>query len=123
MSDAIGIEGVNFGNFGGRLQVLFVDVGQLCRLGRQAASLANPPARAGWAPDIRFLARFGKSSCYGAPRRRVCSSALQQLIRIDVDGHGDVFGEWQFVEGFAHEPAQAHDGFAADQNVKSELAL
>ena len=48
---------------------------------------------------------------------------LQQLIRIDVDGDGDVFGEWQFVEGFAHEPAQAHDGFAADQNVKAELAL
>jgi len=46
MSDAIGIEGVNFGNFGGRLQVVFVDVG---RLGRQAASLANPPAGAGWA--------------------------------------------------------------------------
>ena len=49
MSDAIGIECVNFGNFGGRLQVVFVDVGQLGRLGRQAASLANPPAGAGWA--------------------------------------------------------------------------
>jgi hypothetical protein len=30
---------------------------------------------------------------------------LQQLIRIDIDRHGDVFGEWQFVEGFADEAA------------------
>jgi len=55
--------------------------------------------------DIRFLARFGKSSSYGALGRRVCSSALQQLIRIDVDGHGDVFGKWQFVQRFADEAA------------------
>jgi len=48
---------------------------------------------------------------------------LKQLIRIDVDGHGDVFGEWQFVERFADEPAQAHDRFAANQDVKTELAL
>ena len=27
MSDAIGIEGVNLGDFGGRLQVIFLDVG------------------------------------------------------------------------------------------------
>jgi hypothetical protein len=52
-----------------------------------------------------------------APRR------LQQLIRIDIDGDGDVFGKGQFVDGFADEAAQAHDGFAADQNVKSELSL
>jgi hypothetical protein len=49
--------------------------------------------------------------------------ALQQLIRIGVDGDCDVFGEWQFVDGFADEPAQAHNGFAADQDVKAELAL
>jgi kynurenine formamidase len=30
---------------------------------------------------------------------------LQQLIRIDVDGDGDVFGERQFVERFADEAA------------------
>jgi hypothetical protein len=52
-----------------------------------------------------------------APRR------LQQLIRIDVDSDGDVFGEWQLVERFANKSAQAHDGFAADQDVKTELAL
>ena len=48
---------------------------------------------------------------------------LQQLIRINVDGDGDVFGEGQFVEGFADEAAQADDGLAADQDVKTELAL
>ena len=48
---------------------------------------------------------------------------LQQLIWINVDGHDDVFGEGQFVESFADEAAQAHDGFAADQNVETELAL
>ena len=41
MSDAIGIEGVNFGNFGGRLQVLFVDVGQLCREARVFLSITT----------------------------------------------------------------------------------
>jgi hypothetical protein len=34
-------------------------------------------------------------------------AGLQQLIRIDVDGHGDVFGEWQFVQRFAHEALSA----------------
>ena len=48
---------------------------------------------------------------------------LKQLIRIDVGGHGDVFGEWQFVERFAHEAAQARDRFATSQDVKTELAL
>ena len=55
--------------------------------------------------------------------RRVAPPGLQQLIRIDVDRDGDVFGEWQFVEGFTHKAAQANDGFAADQNVETELAL
>ena len=48
---------------------------------------------------------------------------LQQLIGIDVDGNCDVFGEGQFVEGFAHETAQMHDSFAAEQDVEAELAL
>ena len=56
---------------------------------------------------------------WAAARGRV----LQQLIRIDVDSDGDVFGEWQFVERFADEPTQAHDGFTPDQNVKPKLAL
>ncbi len=51
------------------------------------------------------------------------SPILQQLIRIDVDGDGDVFGKREFVECFAAEAAQAHDGFAADQDVKPELTL
>jgi len=53
----------------------------------------------------------------GAPGR------LQQLIRIDVDSDGDVFGKWQLVDGFPDEAAQAHDGFATDQNVKAKLSL
>ena len=48
---------------------------------------------------------------------------LQQLIWVNVDRDGDVFGEWQFVESFADESAQAHDGFAADQNVETKLTL
>ena len=51
------------------------------------------------------------------------SPELQQLIWINVDRDGDVFGEWQFVESFADEAAQAHDGFATDQNVETKLAL
>jgi len=58
-----------------------------------------------------------------AVERAACASGLEQLIWIDVDCHGDVFGEGQLVDGLTHEAAQAHDGFAADQNVKAELAL
>src|SRR6266478_3344371 len=59
-----------------------------------------------------------------SPRSDGCQlQSSEQLIRIDVDRHGDVFGEWQFVERFAHEPAQAHDRFATNQDVKTELAL
>ena len=54
---------------------------------------------------------------------RYSQAGLQQLIRIDVDGDGDVLGEWQFIERFADESAQTHDGFAANQDVKPELAL
>ena len=63
-------------------------------------------------------------SCFAAFKREAHAiPSLQQLIRIDIDGDGDVFGEWQFVERFAYEPAQAHDGFTPDQDVKTELAL
>jgi hypothetical protein len=48
---------------------------------------------------------------------------LQQLIRIDIDGDSDIFWKGKFVECFADETAQAHDGFATDQDVKTELAL
>ena len=51
------------------------------------------------------------------------SPALEQLIRIDIDCYGDVFGERQFVESFADQAAEAHDGFATNQNVETELAL
>jgi len=47
----------------------------------------------------------------------------KQLIWIDIHGYRDIFGKWQFVESLAHEPPQTHDGAAAEQNVKSELAL
>jgi hypothetical protein len=53
----------------------------------------------------------------------VRSAASQQLIRVDIDGDSDVFGEGQFIKRLADEAAQAHDGFAADQDVKPELAL
>jgi hypothetical protein len=41
------------------------------------------------------------------PRRasRVCLPHLQQLIRVNVDCHIDVFGEWQFVDGLTHKAA------------------
>ncbi|CAN5610441.1 hypothetical protein BH18VER1_BH18VER1_12180 [soil metagenome] len=53
----------------------------------------------------------------------ISMSRLQQRIRIDVDCCHHVFGQRQLVERFADEPAQAHDRFAAQQNVKPELAL
>ena len=56
-------------------------------------------------------------------RGRALSPESQQLIRVDIDCHGDVFGEWEFFKSFADEAAEAHDGFAADQNVETELAL
>ena len=48
---------------------------------------------------------------------------LEQLIRIDIYRRGDVFWKRQFVECFADEPAQAHDGFAPEQDMKSKLTL
>ena len=65
----------------------------------------------------------GAESNRSASDTEALSPALQQLIRIDIHCDGDVFGEWQFVESFADEAAQAHDGFAADQNVETKLAL
>src|ERR1700730_583265 len=40
---------------------------------------------------------------------------LKQLVGINIDCNGYVFGERKFVECFAHEPAQTHNGFAAEQ--------
>ena len=48
---------------------------------------------------------------------------LKQLIGIDIYGNGYVFGEWQLIQRFAHEPAQAHDCSAAEQDVEPKLAL
>jgi hypothetical protein len=75
-----------------------------------------------------FLGLLCRAPVSGAESSRSASdtdalSGLQQLIRVNVDRDGDVFGEWQFVESFSDEAAQAHDGFAADQNVETELAL
>jgi hypothetical protein len=59
-----------------------------------------------------------------ASTRAACAPRdLQQLIWINVDRDGHVFGEGQFVDGLTHKAAQANDGFAADQNVETELAL
>ena len=60
---------------------------------------------------------------FSTPQEVASFSSLQQLIRIDVDGDYNVFGEGQFIDGFADEAAQTHDGFAADQDVEAELAL
>src|ERR1700682_2032612 len=56
------------------------------------------------------------------PPYRECSFS-EQLMRIDIDGHGDVFGKRQLIQSLAHEPAQTHDRFATHQNVKPELSL
>src|ERR1051325_11809526 len=54
---------------------------------------------------------------------RFHSDVLEQLIRIDIHRRDDVFGQRQLFERFADEPAQAHDRCAAQQNVKTKLAL
>src|ERR1700682_439528 len=56
------------------------------------------------------------------PPYRECSFS-EQLMRIDIDGHGDVFGKRQLIQSLAHQPAQTHDRFAAHQNVEPELSL
>src|SRR5436853_3396758 len=48
---------------------------------------------------------------------------LEQLVRVDIYGCDHVFGQREFVERFAHEPAQTHDCFTAKQNVESKLSL
>src|SRR5450755_1176936 len=45
----------------------------------------------------------------GASLRR---ANLEELIRIDVDRQRHVLGQRQFVERFAHDSTQAHDGRA-----------
>ena len=51
------------------------------------------------------------------------SLELEQLIWINIDGDGDVFGHWQFVDGVANQAAQTHDGLAANQNMETKLTL
>lgn len=69
------------------------------------------------------LRKFAIARTRSPARETRALPRLKQLIRIDVDCHCDVFGEWQLVEGLTHKAAQTHDGFAADQDVKTELAL
>ena len=79
-------------------------------------------------PGLAFL--FGTDPVVGTTGSipaslRDCSRrrALQELIGIHINGRDDVFRQWKFVERFAHNPAQAHDRFAAHQDVKAELPL
>ena len=72
----------------------------------------------------RFI--FGAGSYRSGPtsaKARARPGSLQQLIRIDIDGNRDVFGEREFIERFADEAAQANNGFATEQSVETELAL
>jgi len=48
---------------------------------------------------------------------------LEELIRIDVHRHGNVFGERQFIQGLADESTEPHDSLASHQDVKPKLAL
>ena len=56
-------------------------------------------------------------------RKQPGVSLLEQLIRIHIHRDEDVFGERQLVERLANEAAEAHDRFAAEENVETELAL
>jgi len=47
---------------------------------------------------------------------------LQELIWIDIHRDCDVFRHLQLVERFANQPAQAHDGGASQENVKTILS-
>src|ERR1700722_13341358 len=47
----------------------------------------------------------------------------EELIRIDIDPDGDIFGKRQFVERFADEPTQTHNCAAPQQNMESILSL
>src|SRR6266446_8344624 len=64
---------------------------------------------------------YSVSAGWIAPYRE-CNFS-EQLIRIDIDGHGHVFGKRQLIQRLAHEPAQTHDRFATHQNVEPELSL
>jgi len=75
-----------------------------------------------FAPRAEYKVR-DREGAIASPRGPCASQNLQQLVRIDVHGDGHVFGERQFTERFADEPTQAHDGFAADQDVEAKLAL
>ncbi len=63
---------------------------------------------------MAFLVEFEMAMQFGC---------LEQLIWIDIHGCQDVLGQRQFVERLAHDPAQPHDGFTAQQNVKTKLSL
>jgi hypothetical protein len=75
-------------------------------------------------PDCSgLISRIYPRAVRTRPGQAQCYPESQQLIRIDVDGSGDIFGEREFGEGFADQATEAHNGFAADQDVKTELAL
>jgi len=51
------------------------------------------------------------------------SGCLEQLIWIDIHCGDDIFWQRQFIECFAQESAEAHDGFTTEQDVEPKLAL
>jgi hypothetical protein len=72
---------------------------------------------------FQLRAQSKSRSSWSEDASRVRCPTSQQLIRINIYVDGDVFWERQFVESFTDEAAEAHNGFAADQNVKTKLAL
>src|SRR3954468_10214806 len=48
---------------------------------------------------------------------------LKELIRINVDRHGDIFRKRKFVQSGANGSAQAHNRGTAQEDVKTKLAL
>src|ERR1700737_3068255 len=90
----------------------------------------NVFSAAGSDPAARLMsAQKQTTAITTSPRRNffmgfflVQFGCLKQLIWIDIDGGEDVFWQRQFIERLAHESAQPHDCFAAQQDVKSKLA-
>ena len=75
-----------------------------------------------FAPRAEYKVR-DREGAIASTRGACASQNLQQLVRIDVDGDSDVFWERQFVECLTDKAAETHNGFTADQNVKTKLAL